>query len=299
MHPAPSVIIFTVLSGLGFGYLAFLGTLLHPEGWTAFALWGLGYALAVGGLLASAFHLGNPQRALRAFTQWRSSWLSREAWVSVLALVALAPLALSDWLGLCLPRALGWLGAGLCLLAVLCTSMIYAQIRAVPRWHHPSVPALFLSLSVAGGALLAGQETVALPALALAGAAMGWHWWQGDGAFARAGSSLGTATGLGRIGAPAVFELPHTGSNYLMKEMIHVVGRRHAHKLRGIALLLAVLAPFAIALAGLGPVTTALSVTCYLTGAFAQRWLFFAEAEHVVGLYYGAHAVQSVLQPRG
>jgi sulfite dehydrogenase (quinone) subunit SoeC len=25
----------------------------------------------------------------------------------------------------------------------------------------------------------------------------------------------------------------------------------------------------------------------HLMGAFAARWLFFAEAEHVVGLYYG------------
>lgn len=303
MNPAPSVIIFTVLSGLGFGYLAFLATVLHPEGWTAFVQWGLGYGLAVAGLMASAFHLGNPQRALRAFTQWRSSWLSREAWASVLALVTLAPVALSDWLGLGLPRGLGWLGAVLCLITVLCTSMIYAQIRAVPRWHHASVPALFLSLSVAGGALLAGQGAVALPALALAGAAMGWHWWQGDGAFARAGSSLATATGLGRIGAPAVFELPHTGSNYLLREMIHVVGRRHARKLRAIALLLAIIVPFGLAgagaLAGAGPAVWGLAVILHLTGVFAQRWLFFAEAEHVVGLYYGAHAPERLLQPKG
>lgn len=299
MHPAPSVIIFTVLSGLGFGYLAFLATLLQPEGWVAFALWGLGYGLAVAGLMASAFHLGNPQRALRAFTQWQSSWLSREAWASVLALVMLAPVALSDWLGLGWPRALGWLGAGLCLLTVFCTSMIYTQIRAVPRWHGGSVPALFLSLSVAGGALLAGQAPIALPALVLAGAAMVWHWRQGDGAFARAGSTLGSATGLGRIGAPEVFELPHTGQNYLLREMIHVVGRRHARKLRGIALLLAVAVPFAIALGGLGPASALLAVVLHLTGAFAQRWLFFAEAEHVLGLYYGAHVTRSVLQPKG
>ncbi|MFN4130419.1 MAG: DmsC/YnfH family molybdoenzyme membrane anchor subunit, partial [Paracoccaceae bacterium] len=108
MHPAPSVILFTVLSGMGFGALAFLGLgLVRPEGWGAFALWGLAYGLAVGGLLASAFHLGNPQRALLAFTQWRTSWLSREAWAAVAALVGVAPVALSDWLGLGWPRGLG------------------------------------------------------------------------------------------------------------------------------------------------------------------------------------------------
>ena len=69
MHPAPSVILFTVLSGLGFGLLAFLGLGLPPvSGWVAFAAWGFGYALAVGGLMASTFHLGNPQRALLVAT---------------------------------------------------------------------------------------------------------------------------------------------------------------------------------------------------------------------------------------
>ena len=105
MHPAPSVILFTVLSGLGFGFLAFLGLgWPAPQGVSGFLAWGLGYGLAVGGLLASTFHLGNPQRALLAFTQWRTSWLSREAWVSVCALLVLAPMALSDWLRLDFPR---------------------------------------------------------------------------------------------------------------------------------------------------------------------------------------------------
>ncbi|RYI25389.1 MAG: dibenzothiophene desulfurase, partial [Acetobacteraceae bacterium] len=57
MHPAPSVILFSTLSGLGFGFLAFLGWgALSPSGWAAFFLWGLGYGLAVGGLMASTFH---------------------------------------------------------------------------------------------------------------------------------------------------------------------------------------------------------------------------------------------------
>ena len=76
MHPAPSVILFTSLSGLGFGLLIFLG-LGYPDvtGWTAFAFFVLGYLLAVGGLSASTFHLGHPERALKAFTQWKTSWL--------------------------------------------------------------------------------------------------------------------------------------------------------------------------------------------------------------------------------
>ena len=83
MHPAPSVILFTSLSGLGFGLLVFLGIgALVPTGWVAFVFFAIAYLLAVGGLLASTFHLGHPERFLKAFTQWRSSWLSREAWAS-------------------------------------------------------------------------------------------------------------------------------------------------------------------------------------------------------------------------
>ena len=75
MHPAPSVIAFTTLSGLGFGLLVFLGLgLPAPTGWVAFVFFAIAYLLAVGGLLASTRHLGRPERALKAFTQWQTSW---------------------------------------------------------------------------------------------------------------------------------------------------------------------------------------------------------------------------------
>lgn len=291
MNPAPSVIIFSVLSGMGFGLLGWLGAgVVRPAGLAAFLWWGLGYGLAVAGLLAATFHLGNPRNAIRAFSQWRTSWLSREAWASVAGLVVLSPVALSDWLGLGWPRLPGLIGAALALFTVITTAMIYTQIKAVPRWHHWITPVTFLTFALTGGAILAGQHlvaavlSVALSLVLLAG------WRIGDGQFARAGATLGKATGLDRIGAVSVFELPHTGGNYLTREMIHVVGRKHAQKLRFLALGLAgVLPAILMALLPQGWVVSALAATSHLAGAFAARWLFFAEAEHVVGLYYGAH----------
>lgn len=287
MNPAPSVIVFTVLSGMGFGYLALLATFHDYTGAAAFWHWAFGYALATIGLMASAFHLGNPQRAWRAFTQWRSSWLSREAWGAVLTLLAFAPLALSDWLGLGLPRGFGWLGAALAVVTVIATGMIYAQIRAVPRWHHWSVPLVFLAYALAGGCLLAGFRTPALVALALLAGAVLLHWRIGDAAFAKAGSSMGSATGLGGLGGVTVFEQAHTAGNYLLREMIYVVGRRHVPKLRAIALGAGVGLPMLALLIMPGTASFGLAILLYLLGAFAQRWLFFAQAEHVVGLYYG------------
>jgi DMSO reductase anchor subunit len=268
---------------MGFGFLALLAAGLVV--WPGFWAWALGYALAVAGLVSSSFHLGNPQRALLAFTQWRTSWLSREAVLSVAALVMLAPMALSDWLDLGLPRVVGLLGAGLAAASVTATGMIYAQIRAVPRWHHWVTPVLFLSFALTGGLILSGHARIAaLSCLALV-VVLRLAFLLGDGQFARAGQTMGTATGL--AGDVSVFEWPHTGDNYLLREMIHVVGRRHAEKLRVLAVVLAGLVPALVLLVVPGAVGAGLAALLHLAGAFAARWLFFAEAEHVVGLYYG------------
>ena len=288
MHPAPSVILFSTLSGLGFGFLAFLGWgALMPSGWAAFFLWGLGYGLAVAGLLASTFHLGNPRNALKAFTQWRTSWLSREAWVSVATLLILAPVALSDIFGLGLARAVGQVGGTLAILTVFTTAMIYTQIKAVPRWHHWLTPVMFLSFALAGGAMLSARAWAPVLLLA-AGAVLFALWRVGDEAFAKAGQTLGTATGLDRLGVPSVLDPAHTAGNYLKREMIFVVGRKHAAKLRKIALALASIAPALTLLLPLGVWAIVFAALLHLAGALAARWLFFAEAEHVVGLYYGA-----------
>lgn len=288
MNPAPSVIVFTVLSGMGFGYLAMLGFGVAPvDGVTALFAWALGYALAVGGLLASTLHLGNPQRALLAFTQWRTSWLSREAWASVVTLCVLAPQALADWLGFAWGRGFGIAGGLMCFLTVACTSMIYTQIKAVPRWNHWIVPAQFLWAALTGGVLLAGAGLLPALASALLSALLVAGWRIGDGRFAAVGATMESATGLGAIGRVAVFEQPHTGGNYLMREMIHVVGRKHASRLRQIALVAVGLVPVTVLI--FLPVGLAVPVAgmSHLLGMFAARWLFFAEAEHVVGLYYG------------
>lgn len=287
MHPAPSVIIFTTLSGLGFGLLAWLG-LGFPQvtGWVAFTFFVIAYALAVGGLVSSTFHLGHPERALLAFTQWRSSWLSREGVVSVAALLVMAIYGAGlvfwgeSW------RLLGVIGAALSLGTVFCTAMIYAQMSTVPRWKTWLTPLLFLMLSISGGALLAGQIKAAMLLLPLAAAVQVLWWMRGDGAFEQSGTTLATATGLGG-GKVRSFEPPHTGNNYLLREFAYQVGRKHATKLRSIAMLLGFVLPFSLLIMPFAHVLALVAVISHLAGVAASRWLFFAEAEHVVGLYYG------------
>ena len=101
------------------------------------------------------------------------------------------------------------------------------------------------------------------------------------------GTTLATATGLGALGRLRLLAPPHTGANYLLREMVYVVGRRHAARLRALGLLLAVLLPLALALSLHHPPALAAAALAHVAGVLVLRWLFFAEAEHVVGLYYG------------
>lgn len=288
MHPAPSVILFSTLSGLGFGLLAFLGFgMPAPTGWVAFVFFFIGYALAVGGLISSTFHLGHPERALKAFKQWRSSWLSREGICAVAALLVMGIYAIGAIFMGQIWAPIGILGGVLSLVTVFTTSMIYTQIKTVPRWHNVTTPLMFLSICIAGGALLAGQVSLAMPLLAIAGIAQIGHWVLGDRALKNSGTTLATATGLGARGEVRALEPPHTGTNYLLKEFVYVIGRKHAAKLRILAILLMVGLPLVLLMLSHSHVLAAIAVLSHLVGVFAARWLFFAEAEHVVGLYYG------------
>ena len=113
-------------------------------------------------------------------------------------------------------------------------------------------------------------------------------WWvRGDSALEDSGSNIASATGLGDRGDVRAFEPPHTGTNYLMKEMVHVVGRKHAMKLRLVALCLLMVLPILLLLIPFAHVFAAVAVLSHVAGVMVSRWLFFAEAEHVVGLYYG------------
>lgn len=289
MHPAPSVILFTALSGLGFGLLAWLGLGLPAvTGWVAFVFYFIGYALAAGGLMISALHLANPKNAIKSFSQWRSSWLSREAVMSVISLVVIAIHAIGTIFFATRLPLVGALGSLLALVTVFTTSMIYTQLATVPRWNTPLTPILFQLWALGGGALLAGQFNAAAILLAILGVVQVIAWMQGDARGQTGESTIETATGLGRIGKTRLLEPPHTGENYLLKEMAFTVGRKHAFKLRVIALTCAVLLPVVLIVAF--PATHALAlpvIVLHIVGLLAARWLFFAEAAHVMRLYYG------------
>lgn len=289
MHPATSVILFNTFSGLGFGLLFWLGLdTTPPTGLSAFIWFAIAYLFAVGGLIASTFHLGHPERAIKAFSQWKTSWLSREGVCAVFALIAMAIYGAGLVFAETQLTLIGIVGGLASLGVVFTTSMIYAQMKTVPRWRHWTTPAMYLTLSIGGGALLSGKVGIASVLFILGGALQIFAWISGDGRFNASGTNMETATGLGHIGKVRAFEPPHTGTNYLMREFIHQVGRKHAQQLRIITIGLAFVLPviFMLLPAG-GHIFPALAVLSHITGVLTLRWLFFAQAEHVVGLYYG------------
>lgn len=306
MHPALSVILFTTLSGTGYGLWLWLGLRIafgpraydfEPIGWF-FALL-LGAALTTIGIVASLWHLGKPMRVWRAFSQWRTSWMSREGMMAVATLVVailmVAPLPVRHEIA---QRPLAAL-LTLCAFGTTCsTAMIYASLKPIPAWRHPLVLPGYIGFALLTGGLAFAALPQPLPVLrfalpvlvvlAIAMATLKLVYWRAiDAAPLR--QTRGDAIGLPNR-KPSVFERPHTEANYLTREMGFVVARKHSRKLRFFSVLLFAVVPIlciALAIATSRPwpwldIAT-LSAIC---GAFLERWLFFAQAKHLVTLYY-------------
>ncbi|MBU1222588.1 MAG: dimethyl sulfoxide reductase anchor subunit [Gammaproteobacteria bacterium] len=309
MHPAFSVIFFTVASGAGFGLFSLLfiadffklGGGFNQDQLVAGGLIAMG--LVVFGLLSSTFHLANPKNAWRAMSRFRTSWLSREG---VFAIVFM-PLALL-YLGSIMFDAPQWLRVGsgfltavLAWITVFSTGMIYACLKTIRQWNTPLVPANYLALGYASGSLLlllgaviAGLDTtpyIAMSALIMAIAAVlkaiYYFWIRSPGL----SPTINTATGLTRAKVK-LLDTGHTHGTFLTQEFGFQIARQKAGLLK--------LVVFAVgfALPGLmmvwvfnqegGHVAAVVAAVAGILGAAVERWLFFAEARHVVNLYHGA-----------
>jgi DMSO reductase anchor subunit len=311
MHPALSIVFFTTASGAGFGLLVLTGIAvplgLVPQNFGfGFVALATATVLAAAGLLSSFLHLGRPERAWRAFSQWRTSWLSREGVLSVLTFIPAAVFGIgwllfgrtSGFVGLC-----GILAAALAIGTVYCTGMIYRSLKPIHQWHNRWVLPNYLALALMAGFLLLDLIVrfwalpVAIPVLTLI--VVGLAWWTKERYWrfidtSSAPSTVASATGLGRRGAVRMLEPPNTEENYLLKEMGYRIARKHRLRLRFIARLAAFALPLAatlVALFAMSIIAAAVAVLSAALGLVVERWLFFAEAKHTVTLYYGAATV--------
>jgi DMSO reductase anchor subunit len=311
MHPAYSVILFTTASGAGYGLLAWLALgavsgVLPLERWLGLAGFGLALGLITAGLLSSTAHLGRPERAWRALSQWRTSWLSREGVMAVATYIPAGFLALG-WVVFHQVLAISALLTVLCAIGTLYTTgMIYASLRTIRHWYQPLTTPIYIVLGLASGAVLFnallhtfGFVSVVLTWLAIAllaaGALLKVSYWRAVDTSEKR-YTVEMATGLGHLGKVRPLESPHTQPNFVMREMGYTIARKHAQKLRTLVLLLGFAAPIAALLLTLIPAPVAgivgslLAVPAMAAGLLVERWLFFAEAEHVSMLYYGVDA---------
>jgi DMSO reductase anchor subunit len=297
MKPALSVIFFTVSSGAGLGWIIWLllarwaGVALPAPVFQVSAV--LAAVMFIAGLLSSTLHLANRRNAWRALARWRTSWLSREG-VFALAIFPAAALTLYG-IGQgarVLETVGGLLVIGLALATLYSTAMIYACLKTVPRWRTWHVRAGYPLLALASGGvlwLLSAEAAGSVPAAArvivalllLASAALKYAYWK---QFAAASSALperGEALRLnGRV---RLLDAGHTGPTFLTHEFGYELSTERARSLKWLSLLIGFVLPLVIVLAT--PAVTVIAALACLSGLLVERWLFFAEAQHVVRVF--------------
>ena len=310
MKPAWSVILLTTLIGAGQGlFLALFGidvaarleVVAAPS--ANFLALGCTVSLALlcGGLAASFFHLGHPERAWRAAAMWRTSWLSREVIVLPAFMATVAVYGAAYVFGWRLAPLIGALAAVLCIALFLCTAMIYICLKFLQEWHTPLTFVNFLLLGSASGLLLAAAFAGVLwpllmpqlgtaAALLTAEAALTRGMSLARNALLRPKSTMQSALG---IAEPKIVQKAQgaMGGSFNTREFFHGRTLQAMRAAKWFFLLSAFALPLAligIALAQTAPRLLVLAFAVQFAGLLAERWFFFAQARHPQNLYYQA-----------
>ena len=304
MKPALSVIFFTVSSGAGLGLLVWLliaslmADHIRLDATTFYKGAAVAAALITAGLISSTLHLANRKNAIYALTRIRTSWLAREGLLA-LALYPLAALHLyalhTGWPQVT-PITLGLLVAAA--VAVLyCTGMIYGCLKTIPRWNTWMTPVKYVLFGLMSGAVLlpavlslrppevgpVGKPMVALFLLAVGLVLYLAYLLKHPRQQHTINDALGFQQGKVRL-----LDVGHSHGTFLTNEFGFSVAREKARALRWAAIFCGFILP--MMLCYFTKWFWAASAIC-IAGLLVERWLFFAEAEHVVRLYHGQQRV--------
>ena len=321
MRPAFSVIFLTTLIGAAQGLFLALFTAqtyaafkLLPEP-DAHAFYGQGsllaLALLVAGLAASFLHLGHPERAWRAAAMWRTSWLSREVIVLPAFMGVVFLYGAAHWLGwhpvlLILPGGLpvdpsmilGVAGTLLAFALFLCTAMIYACLKFLGEWHSPLTVINYVLLGGASGFTLAAAFA-AVTAPELVSFLAGWAAIitllglvsRGASLVRNARlkpkSTLQTAIGIKHPGIVQKTQ-GFMGGSFNTREFFHGRPLAALRRVKWFCLLAAFALPLLMLLSGMhgGSIALKAAFVVQYLGLLAERWYFFAQANHPQNLYY-------------
>ena len=324
MHPAFSVIFLTTFIGVGQGLFLALVTaqiyalfgLLPAQDGVSFYAHGslLALAFLVGGLIASFFHLGRPERAWRSATQWRTSWLSREVIVLPAFMGTVFLYGMAHFLGwkpvlVSLPSGtpvdaslvLGLLGTVLAFALFVCTAMIYACLRFLAEWHSPLTVVNYILMGGASGFMLVTAfAALAAPELV--------HFFAGWAALITVLALLGRVASLIRNARLKPRSTPQTaigvkhpkvvqksqgfmGGSFNTREYFHGKTPGFLRAIKWVFLVMAFAVPLLLLSVGMAASAAGLLVLAFLTqytGLLAERWFFFEQANHPQNLYYRA-----------
>lgn len=309
MQPAFSVIFLTTLIGAAQGlFLALYGAELtgfgglSPEDGQHLLITGSLVALVLTGLglIASFFHLGHPERAWRSAAMWRTSWLSREVIALPLFMAGLFVYGGAHFLGL---GGTLWIGASvvvLCLSLFVCTAMIYASVRFLQEWASALTLVNYTLLGCASGLTLATALAAILGASDLV-AAYAW----GAGAFTllafftRGASLLRNARLKPKSNLQSAIGIKHPrivqkaqgfmGGSFNTREFFHGRSSQVLRSVKWTFLLMVFPLPLLGLALGVNAASAAVLLIAFViqyVGLLAERWFFFAQANHPQNLYY-------------
>ncbi len=321
MHPAFSVIFLTTLIGAGQGlFLALvtaeafshMGALPAQDDTFYSNASVLSLGLLIAGLVASFFHLGHPERAWRSAAMWRTSWLSREvivlpAFMGIVFIYGLlhyfnwnptvfgtAALPETD-----LTLLVGIIGVVLCFALFMCTGMIYACLKFLQEWHTPLTPINYTLFGMSSGFMLAtayaaqynpevtglfGTWAIILTVAALItrGASLLRN------KRIKYRSTLKTAIGVRHSNIQQKSQ-GTMGGSYNTREFFHGKTAAFIKSVKWIFLVLVFPIPLLLVSMGLNDNTAVLLMLAFAVqyvGLIAERWFFFAQANHPQNLYY-------------
>jgi DMSO reductase anchor subunit len=307
MRPQFSIIFFTTLAGMAQGLLFFLALInleapVFSASFISMLALPVSFILLTLGLVASFFHLGHPERAWRAAMMWRTSWLSRE----VIALPAVMLLTAMTFLYIQSGVVPAWLWAAVILgtLALwICTAKIYQCIRFIQEWSHPSTLTNFILLGLSSGGLLLeflllvwndpntpmGISLISGVNFILLFLALNlklWIWRRNQKL--RPKSNLASATGIKGINIRQT-SMGFMGGSFNTREFFHHQTDRVINNIRKVILLMVYVGPMVLLALNMNSPSTfqiALALLMHYLGLLAERWMFFAEANHPQNLYY-------------
>ena len=302
MNPAFSVIFLTTLIGAGQGlFVALYAAELAGRAAPGFMALGGAVALVLTGLglVASFFHLGRPERAWRTATMWRTSWLSREVIALPLFMGSLCAWTVAHATGFAGARTLGLATLLACAALWICTAMIYASVRFLQEWASAYTLVNYTLLGLASGATLAaalaafGAPDLVAP-LARAAVLLTLAGGISRGLSLRRNarlkpkSTLQSAIGIRH---PKITQrsMGFMGGSFNTREFFHGRTPGTLRQVKWWFIAGAFALPLALLAAGLRADSAALLAAAFVVqylGLLAERWFFFAQANHPQNLYY-------------